>query len=110
MTGHAWPGEIYLSVSLYCASWDRHSLMALQDAMCVPDSCSNSHTSACVKGVSASQTTASTSAVPMERLSSAVVPHDKITAFVWSTIRHCVPAVSSSDTCDSILLFVTACV
>ena len=62
--------------------------------MCVPDSCSDSHTSAPGQGVGVSPMSADPSAVPMERLSSAVVPHEKVTAFVWSVIRHIIPAVS----------------
>ena len=50
-----------------------------------------------------SQLPADPVALPMERLSSAVVPHDKVIAFVWSVIRHAVPAVSADAACILIL-------
>lgn len=78
-------------------------MMALQDTTCVPDSCSDSHTSACVQGVGTSQAPADPIAVPIERLSSAAVPHDKVTTFVWSVIRHAIPAVSADAACMQLL-------
>ena len=63
--------------------------------MRVPDSCSNTRSSASVQGKGVSQTAPYSDGLSMERLSSAVIAHSKVTAFAWSAIRHIVPVVSS---------------